>query len=289
MCEAGWWGREIGKRVRTLLVPFVLWSLLFVAWSIPFVVVSTLTGVSGSQQLPSGWHEWAVVFGLDPFSHPRLNPLWFIRALILLVLVSPVLKAIISRGRGWAMSFLVLAWLCTGFVPSWDVASGPWERFFKVTFSTGGLFYFSLGIFLRYWGVRRKACWASRRLAVVALLVALVGFWLTGVLLLRDIGWFPYPRWAALPLALWAVWTLVPATVWPKWLTSASFPIYLMHMFVLVFLTAASKVSEPIWVVRNSIPGYLLFAAVTVACCLAVTYCLRRYLPTLARWLFGNR
>ena len=51
---------------------------------------------------------WANAFGLNPFAWPRLVPLWYVRALLMFVAISPLLLYFIKKSRWW---WLIILWL----------------------------------------------------------------------------------------------------------------------------------------------------------------------------------
>lgn len=89
---------------------------------------------------------------------------------------------------------------------------------------------------------------------------------------------------SATPMLVAGTWLVVPAKPWPKWLTSLSFPIYVMHFFVIFALDGfrAPRVNKSI--------GFMLaeFAA-AVAVPSVIALLLRRIFPRAAAFAFGGR
>lgn len=113
--ENGWWRKELAKRVKTLLIPYLIWL------AIGFVFVHDNLLVS---------------LGLT-FAPPKPTHIWFLRALIILVAASPIVAGVV-RIRVVAMlclSALLMASFC--FEQNYFV---PWL----------GIFSFVLGAFLRF-------------------------------------------------------------------------------------------------------------------------------------------
>lgn len=77
-------GAEIGRRVRSLVIPYFCWGLLGAAWSV------ALHGV----QL-EGW-DLLRYFGLHPWKDPAYQPMWFIRDLFLLLLLEAGVLSVIK-------------------------------------------------------------------------------------------------------------------------------------------------------------------------------------------------
>ena len=97
-------------RVRTLLLPFLLWSALGVA----------LFALEGSVSLPARLTSPDVARRLEHFDvldawlrYPVTYPLWFLQALLLCVLVSPVLYLLVDRLGYLGLAPLVALWVLT--------------------------------------------------------------------------------------------------------------------------------------------------------------------------------
>ena len=112
--SVAWFKRKIAARVRTLLVPLVLWNVLALlilaaaqalhlpalppgsAWSAPVLGHTAGELLQAIVALPSG--------------QPLVYPLWFVRDLFVLVLVSPLIYASIRLTRGWSTAIVFLVW-----------------------------------------------------------------------------------------------------------------------------------------------------------------------------------
>lgn len=123
--EPGWWPREMGKRVRSLLVPYVLWSALWTLYATPFTLMANvLAGAPWARNLPLTGSECLAIFGFDLCDYPRLIPLWFVRCLLLLVALSPLSVAVTRRGSGWGLALLAALWVVYGWGRTWGVVEG---------------------------------------------------------------------------------------------------------------------------------------------------------------------
>ncbi len=123
------YGSELRKRIRTLAVPFLCWAVL------SFVLMASL------QSIPA-FKPYFTRFVLDsaPVDYvryllwqPVAYQLWFVRHLMLLVLVSPVIFLLVRNRR----SALVWFVLCT-------IAWCGWHAHF----TTRAVLFFSFGAFL---------------------------------------------------------------------------------------------------------------------------------------------
>lgn len=124
------YGEIIRKKAKTLLVPYLIWNSFWVAvfavlQSLPF----TAPYFSGSNTpiLQCSVKEWFGLYGIGQ-EYPQCYPLWFMRDLMAVILVFPLIKAAVKRYPnivlclGMALSILpvsfwgkaALAWFLIG-------------------------------------------------------------------------------------------------------------------------------------------------------------------------------
>ena len=84
----------------------------------------------------------------------------------------------------------------------------------------------------------------------------------------------------SIALMIVGLWGGMPARRFPRILTSNTFPVYLLHMFVLV-LFGNGKITSPLISIG--------VGAVAIAVSIAVAELLRKLMPKLAECIFGNR
>ena len=143
----------IKKRTKSLLIPYILWTLLtvlfyFIAQSIP----QTASFFQNKKNIVRdwGWIEWVNIFWKHINTHPLAMQLWFVRNLIILVIFSPILKYIaktfpflmfiaitffyfygLPLEFGKSIFFYMLGWYCAEYKIS----------FFKLSDKVGWLEY----------------------------------------------------------------------------------------------------------------------------------------------------
>ena len=271
--EKGWYGREVIKRVKTLLLPLFIWDVAWVVWSRSITIAAN--AINGRELLAyvSGFSlkEVLRIFALWPFEQPELGVLWFVRVLFLLVLCSPLLRKMST------FPFVGLLWMLHGAIhPDYGATRTPIVFTFQEGFfSLFGMAYFCLGIYLRsHVELLNKSYWLA--LVVGGCLLAFRGV--------------PYVSsfarvmtWLATPFLLAGVWTLVPARPLPAFLKATAFPIYLLHGFAIFAFGYLHLFPS-----RNAI-GYILIGILTIATCIFVTKVLRRFFPRFAYVAFGGR
>ena len=275
--EPGWWPREVKKRSRTLLLPFVVWNVLFLLYSNGIQLLSNIVAhapLSRDLLTPSPLS----IFGFDIFTSPALFVLWYVRSLFLLVLVSPCIFWLLRR-LGWKV-LLVFFLIYALIVPGDDDGSVRMMLPFKWTFSLLGLFYFSLGAWVRQRG------WNLMRIRNVSIPMLVVGLTAVGLSVAASrFAWtlpFSLRPLKVFSLAI-AIFGLMPTFSLPKWLSGCAFAIFILHCFCrFIPMTAFRHHTE-------SLVGFLVVWVVTVSLCVAVTVVMRRFLPRVTGFLFGGR
>lgn len=264
MHELGWWQRALKKRAYSLLLPYLVWSLLFFVFSVSIKLVANISaGAPLSRNMVTGWHNlrW---LGLDPFVYPEMGSLWYVRSLILLVLISPILKLVLLTKFRWV-------WIVGLFVV--NLVFNP-DMWLNNLLPPTAISMFSLGIVLRFYPVITNR--------VVKIVVAFLAVALCVAVWLAE-GFANDPSKAliarvAMPFVLFAVWSLIPSDTWPRWIVSCPFGIYLVHGF----LAIALGLSLP------SIP-YPVACVVIVLLSLVIVNLLKIYMPRTSALLFGGR
>ena len=97
----GVWRDECVKRIRSLLVPYLIWcSAAVLLACVPAIAANLLHGRDLLANTPSGWRWWTIAYGLYPFTYPNVVPLWYLRTLMILVFISPLLYLTVKWGGG---------------------------------------------------------------------------------------------------------------------------------------------------------------------------------------------
>ena len=279
--EPGWWKRENLKRLRTLVVPYAIWSLVWLLYW--WTCVMRLNVADGRPMFSRTKLVLNATFlGLDFFVHPNLPPLWFVRALLVLVLVSP---ALLWALRKWCIPVLAVAFLNKFFY--WgDGLYGTWAYFVEQGLGLGYAFFFMGGMAIRLDLVsvpRFRFDAAVSGLACAVMWGVQTGI-AAGMIPLAANGMVC--RALDLPsvlLMMYFAWCVVPSTRWPAVLTSSAFPVYLVHVFALdVFGQAFFRVPETVMqLFARSLFG--------IGCSIVIVLCLRKFCPRASGLLFGGR
>lgn len=122
---------KIKKRVRSLVIPYFLWNIIFVLW---YVVLQNLPGIGGmiNSDIISEITKGSVLNRLYSFFvAPVAFHLWFLRDLIIMVLASPLIYYWIKITRWYGVVALLFF--------------HPWLMTLSKTFNQFGIAYFVLG------------------------------------------------------------------------------------------------------------------------------------------------
>lgn len=270
------------KRLRTLLLPFAIWTFLF--WLFVFVVSSIAQkGINGEMLSSMGnLIKFAKRLGFWPWGFPFLSPLWYVRALFFLTLAFPVLRCCVKKfGLAWLVAMFALYGIRLVSLPVtlWGVIQAfagygllPVE----------GLFYYSLGIWLcdrQRLLFKGSGIWWTESLLVGLGLAALrpmasmAGF--------RGVG-IDITRHLMVPFLLFGVWGLMSDRRLPSWFVSCSFAIYLIHKFILLLL-------KFVWSAGDGVLQYFLMAVVAFAVSLGLAVGMHSGMPKASALLFGGR
>ena len=118
------------KRLRSLVLPYIIWNLLLVLAIIVKSGVFSAIGLGPDEQM-----EWVRKVNIVDWlwSWPANFPLWYMRDLIILSLLAPAWYYFFKYGRWWSLAILVAVYLS-----GWNPAI-PGMR---------GIFFFGLGAYL---------------------------------------------------------------------------------------------------------------------------------------------
>lgn len=93
---------KIKKRIRTLLIPYLFWCAL---WFFFIYIIQFVPFLAKNSELPL--HKMTIIEQVyNLYLEPINYPFWFIRELILYIIISPILYAIIKYGKWVSLIFL---------------------------------------------------------------------------------------------------------------------------------------------------------------------------------------
>lgn len=268
---------NIKKRVRSLLVPYVIWNLVFISWYILLSMISATSSfvIGGPQCKVLTGSLGEVLYFL--FITPAGFHLWFLRDLIFFTMISPLLYVLI---RKVPIVVMILTYVVSCFLP----------RF--------GLVYFVIG---GYVSLHNKILNFDKLLQGKITLVCLA-IYIANSLVASFLS--PYPIWLMNPayqqiisiisiMAIWGGYNQVvskKSRLSPKWnsLMGYTFFIYLFHEPVLnifkrfgIILLDVNRISLSLL--------YICLPFIMVIIALMVGFCCKRLMPTIYSVLTGGR
>lgn len=291
------YAEKLRKRWHSLARPYLLWNILFVLWVIASKVLLHGMSWSGIGEYfaekgylhmlwdSSVWGERITWLGTAvESSGPVLLPFWYMRDLLIMVVLTPVIYWLIKRLR---LSFVLLLMA----IYLLDIRM-PW---FGGTEATAILF-FSIGA---YFSIMKQdftqVLWRWRYVVCPLTIILIVAQTATG----SDKG-----DYASLMVHYWLVvlqtfaFIIVASALckhkrlyeWSKRLAPTSFFIYALHPFILgslrKIITKLTPMSD-MWYMQCV--DYLAIPLVCVALCIAVYTAGRRWMPCTMKLLMGER
>lgn len=132
------WVEKLRKRWNSLFLPYVIWNSLTIAYSFLMLFPKFLFKGEAAPDLVSWYHQ---IGGLRAFwdsgigGFPNNSPLWYIRDLLVFILLAPVIHFYLKKTRVIGLIVLYFAYLFN----LWGKVPGLSEE---------GLFFFASGAFL---------------------------------------------------------------------------------------------------------------------------------------------
>ncbi len=297
--DKGTYMDKLRKRWHSLAIPYLAWNVLNVLWALAFRTGSILLhdkpwsdmGVffieNGFLHMlwdSSVWGERTTWFGnAVENSGPVLLPFWYMRDLIVMVILSPVIYWLIRHLR-WVYLPLLLAVYLADIRPSC----------YSATIVTAALFFSIGAAFSIMKQDFTEVLWRWRYVLLPLAAVLIIIQTATG----SGMG-----NTASKMIHLWlnVVQTLAFLIVasylcryrrlyeWNKRLAPASFFIYASHIFILGFLETAVNKVMPLgdtWYMQTL--SYLIVPLTCTAICVAVYEVMRRRMPPVMKVLMGK-
>ncbi|BEG97931.1 acyltransferase [Bacteroides sedimenti] len=269
--------RKLKSRMRTLLIPYLFWNLLVLAFNY------TAQHIPATAALFSGNHkaisEYAPVDFLNAFwDEPISGQFWFIRDLMMMVILTPLLKWLLVKLKHYSLFLFGILW------------------FFDISIHVPGvgpkaLFFFSAGAYFSINRLNLVDCFKQFfRLTLILYPLVVIGATLTSgqpvsfylVQLNRLLG-------VVFFFNLTAYFLEQNKITCSGFLATASFFVFAAHEPLQSLLRKSlHKVLQP----QSDVMLVLLYilVPVTVVCITLGTYfLLRKYLPRFAALITGGR
>ena len=276
---------KLKSRAKSLLLPFIFWNLVFIFM---LYLKQSIIGI-GEHKLVVDYtlNDWILSFvDKDSSGLPINTPLWFVRDLIVMVLISPIIYRIISNTKWYSICLFGLLWVL-------------FYDDIKVYLNLSSIFFFSLGA---YFSIQRQD--------IVRVLekVKNYNYVVSVLLLLFEMIYFNFKEYFGLHLMLSqfiynaCVFTLIVSclnislTILRKkgcfindFLCSSNFFIYVFHRFPLaVLLILLISFIDPTSDIQ-ALMIYFLAPTIILAVGVSVYVLLRKLLPKFTALITGGR
>lgn len=280
--------QKIRKRVRTLLVPYLFWNLLVIL--LFFLSQTFLPGlISGNNKLVCNyslsdwcWAFWDTNMINSPtavnLNFPICYQFWFIRDLMVVMLLSPFVYLVVKKLRQYVVACLGILWLL-----GW--------RFDMVGVSITAFFFFSAGA---YFSIHKKNFVEMMKpfLTVATILYILMTI---VILCFRGEVWCIYLSGINILVGIvLAVSLSAHFLELGKWypntfLSDSSFFVYAYHGMPLAFIIKfLFKVVQP-HTNGTLLMLYIFCPTITILIGLMLYYLMKKYLPLLTSLITGGR
>ena len=285
--EAGWWIKELRKRVRTLVIPFFLLNwLYFPIYYGVYTIGSRFLGKGSSAKiLQLTWYNFLSRIGLIPWEKASIIGQWYFKALILLVILSPIIYYIIKNGVFFAIGFIVFL-LIMHCMQEMAIKTGRGlqHEIWLYELNMRCPLYFTLGMVLRLYAPEQVPdCF--RPIAITFGIISIIFYRILSFD--KPVIWTITTFFETLSISS-AIWSIMPSKSWPKYLTGNSFPIFVLHGAILLLLPIPFRIMH-IWNPMLDLLGSLPIAFFTIIFALFFAQILKHYTPSFAKILFGGR
>ncbi|MEA4862235.1 MAG: acyltransferase [Victivallaceae bacterium] len=293
-----WYCGTVKKRVRSLLAPYLLWCTIYALTVLPFTVFGNY--LSGraiihntclTEPLLSVENIFRI-YGSDLFGFPADGPLWYVRNLMMLVLISPLLLWVRRRRAGIILCLVLGLLFCFQ-----DWIPDPYWQFFESGFSLRGIFFCAVGMFL---GLHPISFAPSGRGVLLMLAVWLgLSAWGTCLLLYARSSAPDFLRLvhrvAIFPglASIWFAYEQLPVFRGLAYRRRAkySFFLYAVHfgLMGILFCRRLESAVRSIIGEYSELPLYILRFAVTLTVALLAAHLLNRFSTRMYSRLSGGR
>ena len=280
--EEGWYKKAVIKRVRSLLVPFVIWAIIGLVVS--FSMWYGIQCFGYKSQMPNPFSAGVVNAILTSlgFNLNKINigPIWYLRMLFILVLISPIIFKGIKKFKCWLPIILFIIYGIYDTVYHFN-------NFCEYVISIRGIAYFSIGLWLRNVNLnlfkRERVMWLSMFVGCAGIVINAYGRYIAMPIIENFCDFI-----MVVPL-MYLVWRFTSLIKIPKWCVDNSFALYVMHItFLNISIVMISMLGFRASM-ESSVTIALVRFIVAIGFSLLTASIIKRFLPNLSRLLFGGR
>lgn len=282
---------KLKGRTRTLLLPYIVWISLWILFRL-LLLLKNHESILDYFQL-NGWFEFYRLFwdssifmtsqqdwlGFSAYmTAPYLVPLWYLRDLMVVCVLTPIIYLAIKRLRASFIVFLALAYI----THIWPIHTGA---------TIIALFWFSFGAF-----------YSIRKIDFVATMnrMGILSYFITALLILLEVyfdgsqtptGFVIHPFCV---ISMFVSLISLSSLIVKKWrpnilLSQGSFFVYVSHGVFIPYVVLLVNHIIPFDSYLLSMLRYFLVPTVTICLSLSMYLFIRQYSKPLLKLLCGNR
>lgn len=282
--EAGWYRSALAKRVNSLLIPFLCLNICWFPfkYAIHYVGYIYFGADHSNPNMVFSFLNFLRAFSpIAVCGSPCVGPLWYVRALMWLVLFSPIIAWFVCKSKKICWLFMLIVMSLWAIQLAGIVGSSLFDAQAGLDYSVRCLFYFSLGMVVRRWRLSD----ISRKTGIISMIF---GLCLSFVCLCSAFDGKSYVQTISILLMIIGLWWATPTNVWPKFFTGNSFVIFVLHTILMYLGHTTLKAVRLISYFEHGIGVWFLAFLYLMLCC--VIGCLfRKHMPKLANMFFGGR
>lgn len=291
---------KLRKRWHSLVIPYLSWIILFVLWTLMFKVGGILlhskpwigildyfqeNGYLHMLWDSSVWGERITWLGIGTHnSGPVLLPFWYMRDLIMMVILSPIICWLINKIKVLFIIFLLVIY-------AFDIK----VSWMSGTFTTAS-FFFSLG---SYWAIKKQdftdVLWKWRYLICLTALLLMVCQTYSGSSMGNMVSRMIHP-WLVIIQSFALIIGASKLCMYPnfykvnKKLAKMSFFTYALHPFILGYIISKLNKIMPIsdtWYAMTL--NYLATPILCVIICIVIYMIMKKLMPGILEMIVGER
>ncbi len=271
-------GKKLKSRISTLLIPYLVWSLISVIWAITFSYVPFLSNAVSARETFS-FSASNIIGGLFWFKY--IHPFWYLAMLMIFSLLCPILYMIIKH-----------KWLCIGvviglyFLDAMPIAfpNTSWPMF-QIRTIIYSLAFYLLGAWIGKYYYNEVCKTPHKNMRWIGLLIYLIAVLLRGITSNSDVFFIP-----SILLGSYGIWLFCGTlNVKDNAIINTSFFIYPAHTFILPCVNKLLYFVLPdgdVFCLINTCLG----TVITYCLCIVAACIVKKYFPrSISAMLNGSR
>lgn len=257
------WISKLKKRISSLLVPYLLWNF------IGYIIYAIKVGFSFEDFFHS---FWVIDIPGRSGSSPIDGPLWYVRNLMIMVVISPIIAYMIKFTKWYLILIMTILWI---------IQIPPFNKGIGIAF-----YFFSLGGYLRVFDYHVENLQRYAKYLILAYSIYVI----YAFLMQSNSTCWDFQ--VGLILGICAIFSLTMHFIkygngnskFVQILSETSFFIYCLHDLLLQFL-------KPFFsdILGTGDFAYISLILVDIALCLGFFYVLKRISPKVTSLLMGGR